>query len=105
MNGVRNTPPPPLQLERCLDGTFMGHCTERAGIAPEATWVFAGNTPAEIVQQWEDRYADRPHTLKLTDEERDILRNMLNVEAKVEAHTPVSPRRLVVLRALAERLK
>jgi hypothetical protein len=83
----------------------MGRVTERAGIAPESTWVFSGTTPAEIVQQWEDRYADRPHTLRLTDEERDTLRRMVDMEAKVEAHTMVSPRRLVVLRALAERLK
>jgi hypothetical protein len=105
MSDVGSVQMPTLHLGRCPDGTFMGRCTERSGVAPEATWVFVGGTPAEIVQQWEDRYADRPHTLKLTDEERDTLRRMVGMEVRVDAHTTASPRRLNILRALAERLE
>jgi hypothetical protein len=91
---------PTLHLRRSPDGACSGHVNEGGG----QVW-FSGSTPEEIVAQWLDRYALRPHVLALTDEERDTLRVIVDREAKVEFHTTASPRHLAVLRALTERLR
>src|SRR5947207_14415757 len=92
---------PALVLQRTDDGSaYIGHVTEDDG----GRLIFNGNTADEVVQQWEDRYPERPLSLALTEVERGMLVDLLRHEAKVVDALGFLPLRVTLLNRLAVRL-